>query len=228
MFRNAIKWAAIIGVTLAVTGAAAAQGQRGQRGQGGGFMGQRTSVPALLANEDVQTELKMTDEQKEKVKAFAPAQGQGRGQRGQGGQGGQRGQRGQANPEAEKAAETFVKETLTPDQRHRFQQIHYQVMGIAAFNNEDVQKELKLTDEQKTKFKDLAEEERTKLRELMPQRGAGGAGGGNFQEIMQKRQAMTKEYNEKAQAVLTEDQKKAWKDLTGAPFELRQRRRADV
>ena len=97
MLRNAVKWAAIAGVTLAVTGVAAAQGQRGQRGQGGGFMGQRTSVPALLANEDVQTELKMTDEQKEKVKAFAPAQG--RGQRGQGGQGGQRGQRGQANPE---------------------------------------------------------------------------------------------------------------------------------
>src|SRR5437667_7027152 len=109
MIRNAVKWAVIVGVSLAVTGVAAAQGR--QRGQGGGFGGQRTSVPALLANEDVQTELKMTDEQKEKVKAFAPAQGQ-RGQR----QPGQpRGNRGEANPEAAKAAETFVKETLTPD-----------------------------------------------------------------------------------------------------------------
>src|SRR5436309_7765730 len=146
MLRNAMKWAVIVGVSLAVTGVAAAQGQR-QRGQGGGgFGGQRTSVPALLANEDVQTELKMTDEQKEKVKAFAPAQGQ-RGQR----QPGQpRGNRGQPNPEAAKAAETFVKETLTPDQRHRFQQIRYQVMGVAAFNDEEVQKEVRRTEEQKT------------------------------------------------------------------------------
>jgi hypothetical protein len=214
MLRNAIKWAVIVGVSLAVTGVAAAPGQRGPRGGG---KGERTSVPALLANEDVEKELKLTDEQKEKVKAFAPAQGQ-RGQR----QPGQpRGNRGEANPEAAKAADAFVKDSLTADQRKRFQQIRYQVMGVAAFNDEEVQKELKLTDEQKTKFKDLAEEERTKLRELMPQRGQGGAGGGNFQEIMQKRQAMTKEYNEKAQAVLTEDQKKAWKDLTGDPFELR-------
>jgi Spy/CpxP family protein refolding chaperone len=218
MLRNAIKWAVIVGVSLAVTGVAAAQGQR-QR-QGGG-MGQRTSPAALLANEDVQTELKLTDEQKEKVKAFAPAQGQ-RGQR----QPGQpRGNRGQANPEAAKAAETFVKETLTPDQRHRFQQIRYQVMGVAAFNDEEVQKELKLTDEQKTKFKDLAEAQ-AKARAELFQGGRPAAGAG--QELAQKQQAMAKEYGEKAQGILTEDQKKAWKDLTGAPFELRQRRRADV
>ena len=92
-------------------------------------------------------------------------------------------------------------------------------------NDEEVQKELKLTDEQKTKLKDLAEAQ-TKAQAELFQGGRPAAGAG--QELAQKRQAMTKEYGEKAQAILTEDQKKAWKDLTGAPFELRQRRRADV
>jgi hypothetical protein len=215
--RSVTMWAAVAGVSLLVAGTAAAQQQR-QRQGGGQGMGARATPAALLANEDVQKELKLTDEQKEKVKEFAPAQAQARGQR-QPGQG--RGNR-EANPEAAKAAEKFVKETLTADQQKRFQQIRHQVMGVAAFTEEDVQKELKLTDEQKTKFKALAEDYAKDQRELM--QGARGAGG-NFQEIAQKRQAMTKDYSEKAQGLLTDEQKKAWKELTGTPFELRMGRR---
>jgi hypothetical protein len=218
--RSVTMWAAVAGVSLILAGTAAAQQQR-QRQGGGQGMGARTTPAALLANEDVQKELKLTDEQKEKVKEFAPVQAQARGQRQQG-QG--RGNR-EANPEAAKAAEKFVKETLTADQQKRFQQITYQVKGVAAFTEEDVQKELKLTDEQKTKFKALAEDYTKDARELM--QGARGAGGNN-QEIAQKRQAMTKDYSEKAQGLLTGDQKKAWKELTGAPFELRPRQRRDA
>ena len=40
----------------------------------------------------------------------------------------------------------------------------------------------------------------------------------NFQ---QKLQTVTKEYMAKAQETLTDDQKSAWKEMTGEPFELK-------
>src|SRR5262245_27023364 len=110
--RNAIRWIAAVGVAVIVVGVATAQPpQRGQRG-GAGFGGNRASAQFLLNNEDVQKELKLTDEQKEKVKAFAPAMGGGRGQGGGGGGGGnrQRGQGGQGggqNSEQAQAADKF-------------------------------------------------------------------------------------------------------------------------
>jgi Spy/CpxP family protein refolding chaperone len=226
--RNSMRWVAAVSVALMVVSAATAQPpQRGQRG-GGGF-GNRTTPQFLLANEDVQKELKLTDEQKDKVKAFAPAQGQG-GRGGAGGGGRQRGQGGQGggqNSEQAQAAEKFVKESLTADQQKRFKQIRVQVMGVPAFADEDVQTALKFTDDQKTKIKTLVDDYNKDVRELMPQRGQGGGGGGgnaNFQEIAQKREALTKTYTEKAQAVLTADQKTAWKDYIGAEFKLQARR----
>ena len=41
---------------------------------------------------------------------------------------------------------------------------------------------------------------------------------------MKKRAEITKATTEKATALLTDDQKKAWKDLTGDPFEWPPRR----
>src|SRR5262245_10857114 len=80
--RNATRWIAAVGVAVIVAGVATAQPpQRGQRG-GAGFGGNRASAQFLLNNEDVQKELKLTDKQKEEVKAFAPAMGGGRGQGG--------------------------------------------------------------------------------------------------------------------------------------------------
>jgi Spy/CpxP family protein refolding chaperone len=230
--RNPMRWVAAVSVALMVVGVATAQPpQRGQRG-GGGFGGNRATPQFLLVNEDVQKELKLTDEQKEKVKAFAPAQGQG-GRGGAGGGGGgnrQRGQGGQGGgqpSEQAQAAEKFVKESLTADQQKRFKQIRVQVLGLPAFADEEVQTALKFTDEQKTKIKTLVDDYNKDVRELMPQRGQGGGGGGgnaNFQEIAQKREALTKTYTEKAQALLTAEQKTAWKDYIGAEFKLQPRR----
>jgi hypothetical protein len=225
--RNSMRWVAAVSVALMVVSVATAQPpQRGQRG--GGFGANRNTPQSLLANEEVQKELKLTDEQKEKVKAFAPAQAQG-GRGGAGGGNRQRGQGGQGvgqNSEQAQAAEKFVKESLTADQQKRFKQIRVQTMGVQAFADEDVQTALKFTDEQKTKIKTLVEDFSKDMRELTPQRGQGGGGGGNtnFQEIAEKRATLTKTYTEKAQALLTADQKTAWKDYIGAEFKLQARR----
>jgi hypothetical protein len=213
----------VVGVSLTVAGLASAQPpQRGQR-QGGGMGGGRATPQFLLNNEAVQKELKLTDEQIEKVKAFAPAQGRGAGGGGGGGGGaGGGGRRGQGNPEAAQAAEKFVKESLTEAQQKRFKQIRFQVMELAAFSNEEVQSALKLTDDQKSKVKTLLEDMANERREIMPQRGGGGGGGGggNLQEMQEKLAQLNKTYTEKVHGVLTADQKSAWKDLIGAEFKL--------
>jgi hypothetical protein len=229
--RSATHWIGAIGVSLTIVSLATAQPpQRGQRqGAGGG----RSSPQFLLANEDVQNELKLTDEQKEKIKAFAPAQGRRGGGGAGGGAGGAR-PRGDApgggqggGSEAAQAAEKFVKESLTAEQQKRFKQIRFHAMGVSAFGEEEVQSALKFSDDQKSKAKTLVEDFNRDSRELMPRRDApGGGGGGNPQEIAEKRAALVKSYTDKVHAMLSDEQKKAWKDLVGAPFELRPRRPA--
>lgn len=105
-------------------------------------------------------------------------------------------------------------------------QIELQRAGVAAFTRAEVEKALSIKDEQKTQLKAIAEESATKMRELSgfgapgtprPARPAGGTGRGSDQT---KITALRKEMNEKATAVLTDDQKKAFKELTGDAFEV--------
>jgi hypothetical protein len=115
---------------------------------------------------------------------------------------------------ATEAAEKFMKEHFKPEQTKRMKEITLQQGGLMAFNNEEVQKQLKLTDEQKDKIRTLAEDFNNDRRELFQ-------GGGEPQENMRKMQALSKEYLAKAVQVLNDDQKAQWKEMTGKPFELR-------
>jgi Spy/CpxP family protein refolding chaperone len=180
-------------------------GGRGMQMRGGGIGG-------LLGNTSVQEELKLTDSQKEKIKEFAAKQQEARA----GLRDLSQEERAEKARELNKAAETFAKETLTAEQHKRIKQIVLQQAGVLAFNGEEVQKELKLTDEQKEKIKTLAEDMGKDMREL----GQPG-GGGDFQEMRKKMEALRKEYVGKAAEVLTAEQKKQWADMTGKPFELK-------
>jgi Spy/CpxP family protein refolding chaperone len=221
--RSMMTWALALGVALLVADTASAQQQRRQgQGQGRGFGGgmMQMGVAQLLTNEGVQKELKLTDEQKEKAKEFSDAQREKMREAFGGGQ-----------PDREKmqelmkasteAGEKFIKDNLKPEQQTRLHQIQLQARlqmgGPQAFTDEKVAKELKLTDEQKEKLKTLADDLGKDRRELMQ--------GGFNQETMQKMQALTKEYTTKATDVLTADQKKAWKDMTGEPFTVQMQRR---
>ena len=46
------------------------------------------------------------------------------------------------------------------------------------------------------------------------------AANGDRQAVMQAGTKIRKETNTKAMALMTDDQKKAWKELTGEPFEI--------
>jgi hypothetical protein len=107
-----------------------------------------------------------------------------------------------------KAVETVLK----PEQVKRLHQIENQQAGVNMFTKEEVQKDLKLTDDQKDKIDDIVKEWQKELRDL---------GRGFDPESSNKRQELQKEAMASIRKVLKDDQKTGLKDLTGEPFELR-------
>ena len=87
------------------------------------------------------------------------------------------------------------------------------VLGL--FSNKDVQKALKLTDKQKEDLKGKIEELRKKQTSALKDAGT------DPMELFKKQAALGSESVEGAVKLLTDDQKKAWKDLVGEPFEFK-------
>lgn len=193
----------------------------GRGGMGMMQMGRAMGMSQLLGNASVQEELKLTNEQKEKVKEFSTKM-----------QEKQREARSalrdlspeemrekmqemtKANTEA---AEKFAKDVLKPEQVKRVKQIAVQQAGVAAFAMEDVRKQLKITEEQADKFKTMGEDLQRDIRELF----SGGFDREAMQENMQKIRSLNKEYLAKAVGTLSDDQKKTWTEMTGKAFELK-------
>ncbi|MBX6315756.1 MAG: hypothetical protein IRY99_23000 [Isosphaeraceae bacterium] len=184
-----------------------------QRPGGFGFGRGGMSAPMLLSNRGVQEELKLSEEQVNKAESLArDMQGRMRDLFQSGGDPEERREKAQKlNEEMRKS----VADILKPEQKKRFDQIELQSRGYLAFLDPEVQKKLNLTEEQKDKLRDLARESGERMRDLFQ------AAGGDRQTAMQKIQTLRRETNEKAVALLTEDQKKTWKEMTGAPFEVR-------
>jgi hypothetical protein len=118
-----------------------------------------------------------------------------------------------------------VEEVLNSEQMGRLKQISRQQGGLNAYLKPENVKDLGLSDDQKTKLKEISDELQKDVGEL--RRGAAGAGGakGGFgrvsPEVQEKIDALTKEAREKADGVLTDEQKSKWKELTGEPFTVR-------
>ncbi len=164
--------------------------------------------PMLLLNKSVQDELKLSDEQKaelhkaqEKMRAaFQDARQSGDREKAKG-----------AADDARKEAEK-VQEALKPEQAKRFKQVQLQVRGMRAFADSDVQKQLKLSDKQIAEVREIGEGVQRNAQELFQNRGP---------DTMKKVAALNKEAMEKVSGILTEDQKKTWKEMTGDKFELK-------
>ncbi|MCS6852572.1 MAG: hypothetical protein NZ700_15560 [Gemmataceae bacterium] len=114
----------------------------------------------------------------------------------------------------QEAVSKAIDENLTPEQAKRLKQIMLQQRGLDAFNEPRVKEALKLTEDQAEKIRGIREEMAEKMREAF-QRG----GGGNPREAFEKLRQLRKDMWDKAVNVLTDEQKKVWKDLAGEPFE---------
>lgn len=213
-----------LAVVALVASPALAQRQRPQGGAGGfGFGGRGLAGVQLLGNKSVQEELKITDEQKEKITpvltkisekqrdAFGKLRDLSAEER--------REKMQELQKEMTAMNEQGLKDVmpiLTTDQTKRFKQIQIQVRGLEAYSDPEVVSALKLTDEQKDDIKKVNEEMAKQMREMFQP-----GGGGNFQEAQRKMTALRKETNEKVQSMLTDAQKKTLKELRGEAFELK-------
>ncbi len=208
--RGLSKCLLVVGVMALIASPAFAQG-RGQRGFGGG------GAAMLVNNEAVQKELKLTEEQVTKGKEalqeitekFREEMTKARELEGD--------EQRQKMREigTKQAEETYaaLEKAWKPEQVKRLKQIGVQQQGLQAFMSPAVDKTLKLTDEQKEKVQGLMGEMREETQGLF-------GGGGDPAEAMKKMTTIRKEFTTKGVALLTPEQAKEWKDLTGDPFDV--------
>jgi hypothetical protein len=200
-----------LGLVALIAGPAAAQGQ------GRGF-GRGVGLGQLLGNASVQKELKLDDSQAEKAKALADKTGEemrGKFQDLQGlDQEERRTKMMEINREMNASVLKSAGEFLKPDQIERLKQISYQVRGPQAFADPELAKKLNLTDSQKTDVQEIVRG----LREKLPSRE-------DFQSdpeaAMKKSQEVNKETLSQIVSKLNDEQQKTWKELIGAPFEIK-------
>jgi len=200
--------------------------------QGRGFGGFGFGPNILILNESVQKDLKLSDEQVEKVKTWSEEQRAKAGDN----KGKFADLKDLSKEERAEKMATWAAETrkstykdlagvLKPEQIARLKQIELQASGIRAFQSEETVSSLKLTDSQKSKIKSVVEEYNKDSAELGFGGGFGkGKGGGGFDkekmaENQKKREKLEKSAFADITDVLTDDQKKTWKELTGETFD---------
>ncbi len=199
--RALCKVGLALGLVVLAVGPAMAQG-----GRGGGF----ASPGFLLMNPSVQEELKLDKGQVEKIDAalkddFGKLRNRDLAQE----------ERQEVMKKVQATSTKLVADVLKPEQKKRLGQIQRQVAGLGAFADPEVQKDLKLSDKQKDELKSLAESEQKESREIFQNAG------GDFQAAREKLRTLRKEKMEAAMKVLTDEQKKAYKESLGEPFEIR-------
>ena len=200
--------------SLAVLTAAPAWAQ----GQGRGF-GMGGGGAALVGNKSVQKEIKATDDQVSKLDTFAEEMRGKQREAFQGFQDLSQDERREKMQAVQKTMQADISkglaEILKPDQVKRFHQIQTQSAGSNAFGTPRVADALKLTADQKTKVGEINQEMMQAMGDLRQQ----------FQDdregAMKKATELRKTATDKAMALLTSEQKTTWKDLTGAPFEVK-------
>jgi hypothetical protein len=187
--------------------AGSASAQRGGRfGNPGGA--------SLLTRPEVQTELKLTAEQKTKAEALAETLREERRGRFQDLRDATPEERTKVMSEWRTEEMKRVNAVLNPDQQKRFRQISLQQEGPMAVIHADVASELGLTDDQKKKVQEIQAQMRAEQQNLFQDAG------GDREALRGKMEALRKSSNDKVVAILTDAQKTKWKEMTGAPLTL--------
>jgi hypothetical protein len=191
----------ILTLVLGLTSFALAQQQGGAGGPGG-----------LLFHPDVKKDLKMSEEQAGKLReALGKVMNKYKGDL----------EKFEKNPPSQKDGEKTMRafhedsdkaiaSVLDAKQLKRFRQIEWQLNGVGSLQDPELQKELKVTDEQKKKLEDIFREAGQKFQQLQQRRETSQA----------KYEAVVKETDDKANGVLTDEQKKRWKEAQGPKFEM--------
>lgn len=196
-----------------------AQGRRGR-----GFFRRPSNAAGLIRLDQVQKELKLTDEQKSRIDDIVDLYRNDRRQLYSGLRDLSREEREQKLEEVRSqfdqmatAAEKKIDGVLNDDQRQRLQQIVVQVLDARALTRAEVAEALTLNPEQKKKIDDVFESERQRQRDLFQQARDGKL---EREEVFPKFRELRNEINTQALAVLTDEQKQQFEQMKGERFEL--------
>jgi hypothetical protein len=202
-----------------------------QQRRGGGFgLGTRGSLVGIASREAVQTELGLDQAAKDKIEALNEKYGADTREQMQGLLPG--GFQDATAEERQKAQEKMaeigrtlnakytpqLKEILSADQFARLQQISWQAAGSQALTDEELAKQLALTQEQKDKIAAVNREYAQKLGGLR----RGGGGGGNFQEAAARMRELNQQRDKAAEEILNKEQQDKLAQLKGKPFDVSQ------
>jgi hypothetical protein len=202
-----------LGVIALVAGPAAAQGPPR------GFGARMGTYSGLLANESVQKELKLDEKQVEKSKTLDEKMSAEMGEKFQGlgdlEPQERRAKMMEINREISASALKAAGEFLKPEQIARLKQIAYQVRGAQSFNDPDVAKKLNITDEQKSEIEKIQRESMQEMRAIFQDAGD------DREAAMKKAGELRKQVQAKIEGKLNDEQKKTWKGMVGAPFEIK-------
>ncbi len=174
-----------------------------------------------IFRDKVMEELKVSQDQKKKLLERLPTYVQGTMEHFQSLEGlkpEERAKKDQAyRQKAQEKVAAFLKEILKEDQLKRLRQLELQQEGpFALLARPDLGKELKLTDEQNKQFMGVVQDMQKKIEPLIKEAQSGG----NPQEIMPKVMKIRQQYEGKIEALLTDVQKKQWKEMLGKPLDL--------
>ncbi|MCW5942972.1 MAG: hypothetical protein KIS66_12115 [Fimbriimonadaceae bacterium] len=219
-----LKTVAIVAV-IAMTLPAMAQGGRGQGG--GGFGGRQGmmmgpgggGIGMLVNRPDVQTELKLTDDQKKKLEAISQKSRDDRRammEEMRGG-GGDRDAIMEKMRTMQTAQDKAINEVLTPDQKKRVSELAVQMAGSRYAMTPEGQKALGITSEQKSKLEELQRKQQEAMQGMFERMRNGEMDREEMQSTMQK---ATKVMDEEIAKVLTAEQKTKLEELKGKPFKF--------
>lgn len=157
--------------------------------------------PFIVYRTNVQQELKLSDDEKQKLQAKLPDY---------------------LSPDlkASDAREklwAFLKDLLPTEQLKRFQQLELQHEGPSALlSRPEIARELNITDEQRAQFMSVVQNMRKELEPLMKEAHSGG----NREEIRVRATKIYGEQEAKIEAILNDAQKARWKEMSGSPFDV--------
>jgi serine/threonine protein kinase len=180
----------------------------GPAAPGGKFWmgGEAFGVGGLLTQESVQKDLKLSDDQVRAIAGLAEKRKElAWGRRGPADEA-RRGVDLEANEEA-------CFEVLRPEQARRMRQVIWQQRGAHVFADPDVADALGLTPGQRADIKEIEEESWKAFFASMPH------GPGEKHPDFSKRDDFWKGVRDRLTAVLTDEQRAKWKEMTGEPFQ---------
>jgi len=99
-----------------------------------------------------------------------------------------------------------------PEARQRFNQMSWQYRGYGAFNDPMVQQKLNLTPEQRQKLNEYYTDWTTHMNDLSGTFAKDSTAGGRQYEQMRK------QYDERVNSVLNQQQQQAWRQMTGERY----------